>query len=105
MRFLRAGADRATLLRAQTDTLKLEVLFEWMNRPITPDNVVLVDRNQVLGSRRQSTGDCVKHKARVKGCNERNVNAQTGRILDLGNFHTEHLLASFLRDQIDFPEA
>ena len=98
-------AHRALLLRAELDPLQLKMLLERMDGPVAPDEVVLVDRGQVLGALGQLPRDGVEHEARVERGDEGDVDGETGRILDLGDLHPIDLLALLVGDQIDFPDA
>src|SRR5882762_3783797 len=95
------GTNGATLLRCEHNPLQLKITVERMDWTVSPDNVVFLDRCQVLGRFCELSCDGVQDKARMKGSNKRNVDCQPGRIFDFRYFHAVDLFPLFFGNQVD----
>ena len=95
------GTDRALLLRAEFDPLQLKMLVEGMDRPVTPNEVIFVDRVEEFGALFQPPRDSIEDKAGVERGDEGDIDCEAGRVLDLGDLHPVDFLALLFGHKID----
>src|SRR5215831_7477681 len=87
------------------DALQLKVFRKRMHRAISPDEVVLFNRRQKLGPLWKRACYGVEHKARVERRDERNIDVESWRILNLRYLKAVHLLALFVGGKVDLAHA
>src|SRR5712664_1229157 len=95
------GTNGTTLLRCKDNPLQLKITVERMDCAVSPDDVVFLDKCQVLWRFCELSCDGVQDKARMKRSNKRDVDRQPRRVFDLRYLHAVNLVPLFFRNQVD----